>query len=309
MMHYNSNARYAIARNAFIIKNCKAINYIQRNLFRDGVKKHEEILWINNPVNKLYSSMLFAHYKPILGNTPIFISRCNSELASFFQDKGFETIKLGKEAMLRLDYPHFQKKSLRELINAGLKKASVKELGYSEETCDLLELFKTKCTHANKPQLKYLFNDVYLPSNRLFVIQDNEKNWLGAITIAKGQNIEIKTDLLLRKCNAPRGTMEGLIYSIFNILKEEGYKYWSLGEVPYIVYDSPFFSKEFFLNFTGRKLNFAYNYTGLYNFKNKFNPFWRETYICGKPNLGILTLLSAAFLSNLVSLIINRAVF
>ncbi len=275
--------------------------------FRDIQSDNEkEILWINNPNDNSKISLINSARGYLYHHKRVFVSRCNAEYANYYKENGFEILKFGKEAVLNLSKDHFMKKSLQELIKIGSKSGESKEILNSIENKDKLENFKNVCVHENEPQLKYIFNDVLLPKNRLFIFLGNDNNWLAAITISRSGSNKMTTDLMLRRKNAPKGVMENLIFNIFNTLKSEGYNYWSLGEVPFIVYDSPILTKEFLLNYSGRKLNFAYNYLGLYNFKNKFNPIWEETYLCGKPNLNFSSLLLIAFLTNLINLIISK---
>ena len=110
-----------------------------------------------------------------------------------------------------------------------------------------------------------------------------------------------------RRKNAPKGVMELLVYTIFKKLKSEGARTWSLGDVPYVVYNSKIFSKEFIINFTGRKLRFAYNYLGLYNFKNKFKPEWYDSLICTNSPCPFFALIKIARVSNLIKLIFYKA--
>ena len=277
-----------------------------KKIFFGSEDKNNCIIWINNPQYRFNLEALQAYNKLFLGDIPIFISSCNPELVPYFKSHNFELLKVGKEAVLDMDSNHFRKKSVKELIRAGLKKGSVREIYYSEEIKEKLEQFKLQCSHGKEPQLKYFFNDVLLPENRLFVFEGENGKWLGAITISCRSDGQVRTDLLLRKKDAPRGVMEALIKFIFDELKKEKFELWSLGEVPYIIYDSPIFSKEFLINFTGRRMRFAYNYLGLYNFKNKFNPIWNEIYICSKPRLKLFTIVKVAWISNLIKLVLQK---
>ncbi len=269
-------------------------------------KSNHSIIWINNPQYRFNLEALQAYNKLFLGDIPIFISSCSPELVPLFREYKFEILKVGKEAILDLSFPHLNKRSIKEMIRSGKKYGSAKEIYYSDEISNKLEKFKKDCAHGKEPQLKYFFNDVLIPENRLFVFEDEEENWLGAITIYCRMDGIVRTDLILRKRSAPKGVMEVLINFIFRTLKNEKFRTWSLGEVPYIVYDSPIFSKEFLINFTGRRMKFAYNYLGLYNFKNKFNPIWKEIYICSKPKLKLLTLVRILWISNLAKLVLKK---
>lgn len=270
-------------------------------------RKDKNIIWINNPQYHFNIVPLETYNKLFLNDIPIFISSCGKELVTFFVNNNFEVIKVGKEAILELNKNHFEKKSLMELVKAGLKHGKVEEIPYSLENAFLLEDFKNECAHGSEPQLKHFFTDNFSPDSRLFVFKDKLNQWQGGITISVKKDGKVNTELILRRKKSPRGTMEALVYSIFRTLISEGEKTWSLGEAPYVVYNSKIFSKEFFINFTGRRLRFAYNYLGLYNFKNKFNPNWADVYVCCKPRLTFSTLIKISWQSNMIKLICKKS--
>jgi lysylphosphatidylglycerol synthetase-like protein (DUF2156 family) len=275
--------------------------------FKLKSKEHKSIIWINNPQYRFDLVPLEDYNKLFLKDLPIFITSCSKELAQFFSQNKFETLKAGKEAILNLSKDHFSKRSLKDLINAGFRNGEIEEIFYSEENGEILEKFKLECVHGKEPQLKHFFNDKFLPISRLFVYKDKQKKWAGGILITPKGKGKVITDLILRREHSPRGTMESLIYFIASLLKDERNDTWSLGEVPYVVDSSKFLSKEFFINFMGRRLRYAYNYLGLYNFKNKFNPEWKDIYICCKPKLTLITLLKISWLSNLAKLILKKS--
>ena len=293
-------------QDAVILKNHGTLKKKDASGSRTVSRKSKSIIWINNPQYRFDLTALEHYNKLFLQDIPIFISSCSSELAPYFKKKNFELIKVGKEAVLDLSRHHLKKKSIKELIRAGNRRGNVIEIRYSDENRTKLEEFKLECVHGSEPQLKHFFNDVFLPKNRFFVLQDINGTWLGGITIYCLESGSVRTDLILRRKNAPRGVMEAVIKKIFDTLVNEGYKYWSLGEVPYIVYGSNPFSKEFFINFTGRQLRFAYDYLGLYKFKNKFNPIWNDIYICSRPKLKLITLIKISWVSNLIKLVFKK---
>lgn len=233
----------------------------------------------------------------------IFISGCSESEAIKLSKSGYAILRSSKEAWLDLHKNHFNKRSLRSVIKAGLKNGRTEEFFFNKINAEKFELLKTKTRHANRPQIKYFFESNFTNRHRLFVIKSDEGNWLGALLLSTNKD-DVKTELILRDNSAPNGIMEALIYSTFSILKKEGYRNWTLGEVPFIIKTSNYFSKEFLLNFLGRRLSFAYNYKGLFFFKNKFNPEWKDLYICSYPSLGIKTMAKAAWSSNLLQLII-----
>jgi Phosphatidylglycerol lysyltransferase, C-terminal len=288
-----------------IISLYKTKNY-ERVFQREKIPGNKPILWINNPHHYFTKTELNEDDRINSKNINVFINSCSSDYAKLFAEKNFKIYCAAKEAVLKMNLDHFGKKSIKELIRYGEKNGSIKEFDFSLENKIKLEQFKAECAHGKEPQLKYYFNDQFMPGTRLFAFVDHSGKWSGAILTAKNDERQIRTDLLLRRKDAIKGVMELLIYTIFNKLKSEGSKTWSLGDVPYVVYNSRIFSREFTINFTGRKLRFAYNYLGLYNFKNKFNPVWYDSFICTNSQHPILSLIKIAFVSNLIKLIFYR---
>lgn len=267
-------------------------------------RKSKWITFARIPIGYNFKDFLTNHVYSIKDN--LLIDGCNDGLAFELVDHGFEPIKVGQEAFFNLSYDHFNRKSIKELIRRGFRNRVFEEIGFSEKTKIELERFRKDCTHGNEPQLKYLFNTVFEPFFRLFVLKDENQKWLGAIMISIKENNFAQTELILRKKHAPVGVMEALIYSVFNQLKAEGFLYWSLGAVPFTVYEDTLFSKEGLLNFIGRRLRFAYNYEGLFFFKNKFNPIWIDYYFCIKPRLTFMLLFKILIKTNLLALIIFK---
>ena len=126
--------------------------------------------------------------------------------------------------------------------------------------------------------------------------------WGAVVTSVNGKN-KVHTELLLRREDAPVGIMEALIHDTYTILSSEGqFKYFSLGEVPFIYSSSRLGIKNRLLLKLGRFLKFIYNYEGLYLFKNKFNPDWHDLYIAETKRIRITTLLGIVVRSNLLKL-------
>ncbi len=275
-------------------KNFVEENSLSNSLFRSG--KENKFVWINHP--KSIGGINLVEQKKI------FITSCSEQIALSLKQKKFDAIKFGKEAILDLNEEHFYKKSLRDVVRAGSRHGVVEEISFSEESKRQLEKFKMVCIHGQKPQIKYFFNDVFSPQSRLFVYRNNNE-WLAAILVTQIDETFLRSELLLRIKTAPNGVMDALIFSVFNIFKKEGFKYWSLGDVPFIIKSSPKISREYLVNFLGRRLKFAYNYSGLFKFKNKFNPIWSDVYICSKPKLNLSAFLFLTSKSNLTKLVLS----
>ena len=210
----------------------------------------------------------------------------------------------GTEALLKTSYPHFKKKSLKELIKRGNKKLDFIEIDFDKDFELKLNSFYSKTRNGNKPQLKNLFRTNPDSSQRIFTAIDKDNNWQGLITLTQNSMYKYHCELLLKNKNAPQGTMEFLLKSIFDKLSQEGIRELSLGEVPFFNINSirlNFLEKIFIV--TGKSINFAYNSKGLYNFKNKFNPFWNDLYMISNKKIDLEDMYHLMRLTNLDSLI------
>jgi glycosyltransferase 2 family protein len=287
--------------------------YLEQNIiFTVNYKMPEmtskrKFVWINNPQYKYNFLSLQKHEKLFNSSKLVFVSSCSEDMSSFFSHKHFQKIRIAKEAVLNMSSDHFSDKSIMQLVKRGMRHGTVKEICYTQENAKKVEKFKKVSTHGKEPQLRYLFLDKFKENSRLFVFENEGGIWLGAISISYS-NEKIYTHLILRRKNAPVGIMEALIFSIYQELKKEGFNVWSLGDVPFVIYDSKFPSKEFFVNFIGRRLKFAYNFSGLYNFKNKFKPQWNDVYICCKPKFNFNSMLTISLISNLFLLVVTKLI-
>lgn len=212
------------------------------------------------------------------------------------------SINFGSEAVLLFEGNHFSKRSLKELIRRGKKKGTVFEAGYSEMNIRNLENLKAGSAHAGKPQLNFLFFTDYEPGMKLYFYQNNSNEIMAALLLSENSGLKIQAELLLRKKNAPIGAMEYLIYFAFNSLKDSRFKYFSLGEVPFVINNTERSLKTITLRLAGKFFSFAYNFEGLYNFKNKFNPVWNDLAICSSKKIRLFDFFMVAYRSNFLSL-------
>lgn len=219
-------------------------------------------------------------------NSNILIRGCNKHLVNELEKANFSSLQVGIEAVLNTSKPHFEKKSIRDLIKRGKRNGVIHKIPYSEIAKKKLAELQKLSSHGSEPQLKNLFQTEFNPNHKLFAFIDQNGNWLGAILTSKNSPEKIHTELLLRKRNAPAGIMESLVEYVWNDARINNFDFLSLGEVPFIAGKNK--SKDVkskLLWFIGNKLSFAYNYNGLFNFKNKFNPDWQNIYLCSSSKI------------------------
>lgn len=277
------------------------------------MKSYIEFIELNNSTKWIYSASLldmdqFFRSEFVLYNDStddIIIRGCNQKITDYLLHRKFQSILVGKEAILELDKELFTKRSVKEQIRRGMKHGSVKEIDYSKESIKQLADFKNRSSHASEPQLKYFFIDEFKAGTRLFVFKDTLEVWQAAVLVSKNSKWKIHTELLLRKKNTPNGVMEALLYQIYLTLRKDGILEWSLGEVPFIKDNDikfSLFSLQGLLIGIGRSLIYAYNYKGLYFFKNKLASRWDDIYMCATPKVKLKHFILLSIKSNLASL-------
>jgi len=225
---------------------------------------------------------------------------CCSELAGYLNKKGCELIRTGAQGMVDLEKLNKLSQTVIDLVRRGNKQGSVKEIPLSENNLQRVSEFITNTPYGAKPQLRFLFKNTFDSNSRCFVLSTAHNQWLGVLTVSLIGNNFVHTEMILRDKKAPAGVMESLFVSVMKILREEGAKHFSLGEVPFVspegMEESGFgvtlkqSLQESFLFNAGHLLRFAYNYKGLFDFKNKFDPEWRSVYICATPKLPFISL-------------------
>lgn len=233
----------------------------------------------------------------------IIIRGCPPPVSSLLSRYGFVSVYVGQEAILNLTCALFSKKSLRQLVSRGLRHGQVIEVPFSEQNQSRVDALKAQTHYGNRPFLRHLFHNRFEEHMRCFVFQGHTSEWLAAISVSRVNVEKMQTELMLRQVNAPVGVMEALVHGIFENLSAEGYREWTLGEVPFINSEGhPLNLKEKIVMTVGHIFRYAYNYRGLYRFKNKFEPSWRPVYLCGYPRVSYISLMEIFMKSNFFQL-------
>jgi hypothetical protein len=268
--------------------------------------------WVNLPLSGLpwvYNAEIPADYRlDDIGDklnekfkNGFLVRGCRAEFAEYMSLQGYDVIRTGAEGVIDLRVLDSVPDSLSRLADRGEKCGQVKELPLTLPNQKRVSSFMGFTPHALKPHLRFLFNTSFDANTRCFVINTAADKWLGVITVSTCGQGTCHTEMILRHSNAPVGVMEFLFLSVMKMLKSEGFQNFSLGEVPFITPDSlednnlrPSVKRsiqESLLFKSGHMLRYAFNYKGLYDFKNKFDPVWEPVYICSTAGITILSLL------------------
>ena len=228
------------------------------------------------------------------------LQNCSVQLRDYLLERGCQAAAMGAEAVLQL--PWRGKRSVRELARRGRRHGAIRELAHTPANQYTLNQFVTDSARGQAPQLKHTARPTFDGTTRCFVLEEAANHWLGAITISMVTPTYAHVERLLRRQQAPVGVMEAIITEIANTLVGEGVTELSLGNIfPPVPELDPVFeehrhSAELWrmsqLAFTlGRASKFAFNYEGLWRFKEKFSPTWRPLYLCATPRLSWATIL------------------
>jgi len=269
--------------------------------------KTNEIHWISLadiPVTESFKDIILTLKKAYPNG--VLLRGCSPAIANELRKEEFEILAIGQEAIIDLNQPIFNSRSLRQSARSGNRHNSIRKIELNNENCLKLNQLKKESSHGKKPQLKHLFIDTFNNHTECF-IAENKKGWDAAITFSRVNQYKIQAELLLRKVNAAPGTMEALIERVFKYLEQKNYLYFSLGEVPFELHDlkdQPL--KSHYLCKIGRAMHFAYNSGTLYKFKNKFYPIWQPVYLCGYPKISLLSLIEMGIRTNYLGLILSQ---
>jgi glycosyltransferase 2 family protein len=237
---------------------------------------------------------------------------CPRETAECFASKNCSTIRTGYEAVLDLQEPLHGGKKMRSTLARGARHGSVIEVPVNGPNRSLLETLKRESRHSDKPALRNLFRDEPDRTCRCFVFREPSGRWLAAMTLSKRGDKEMHTELMLRHRHAPGDIMECLVAGIRCILSGEGVKEWSLGEVPFLVMPDErrelHGSLEAFMFALMSRFRHAYDFEGLYRFKNKFGPSWRPVMLCSSIGLSPMLLAGMALAMGYTELLIHESI-
>ena len=271
-----------------------------------AIKLSRKCLWLNggsfgNVDN--FISTVKDHSK----KKRIIIRGCNKSVTELLKKEGYSETLFAKEAIIELDKKIELPEKLQRRINSLLNRGRVKEISFTEKNILLFNELLTKTIHWDKPQLQHLFQDRMTENTRLFVFEIIPDKWEGAILISKNSETKMQGEQFFRKKDGMNGIMDALVWKISTILMEERFSEFSLGEVPFVAKDKRhLFSKTNMLQFIGSKFRFAYNYNGLFHFKNKFATRWDDVFICSNSKLKFLDLFRIARKSNLLALTVYK---
>jgi len=238
----------------------------------------EELLWSFRDLCELH------------GGWPVFYEIGKENLAQFI-DLGLNIIKIGEEGRVLL--PEFSleggaRKGLRYIYNRIVKdgfRFEIVEPGGVEPLLPVLsEISSAWLADKNTAEKGFslgFFSESYLRHFPVALVKKDEKI-LAFTNLWPGGNLqELSLDLMRYLPEVPRGLMDFLFLSIMLWGKERGYRWFSFGMTPLAGLER---QKEATLwgnigAFVYRHGEHFYNFQGLREYKDKFDPVWEAKYL------------------------------
>ncbi len=213
------------------------------------------------------------------------------EYLSLYLDLGLTLLKLGEEARVPLSTFTMEGGS-RKAMRYQHKK--LQRDGYSfhilseEEAWNHIDEFKAisdswlkeKSTKEKGFSLGF-FNKDYLKNFPFAVIQQNDQIVAFANIWTSYNKSELSLDLMRKLPDVPNGIMDFIFIELMLWGQQEGYEWFNLGMAPLSGLENhelaPLWNKMASLIYTHGE--HFYNFQGLRQYKNKFDPVWKPKYL------------------------------
>jgi phosphatidylglycerol lysyltransferase len=243
------------------------------------------------------------------GGWPVFYEVSAKHLPIYI-DLGLTLFKLGEEAIIPL--PDFS-------LEGGVRKALRRTRKDAVKAGATFEMIPARDTHIFLPGLKEI-SDEWLATKRTkekgFSLGRFDERYLSSFPVALvrvgdavvafanvwlgGDRTEISVDLMRYTSVAPQGVMEFLLIELMLWGRENGYQRFNLGMAPMSGIENrslaPLWNRVGALLFSRGEP--FYNFQGLRQYKEKFNPIWEPRYLASPGGMVL-----PRILTNLASLI------
>jgi phosphatidylglycerol lysyltransferase len=224
------------------------------------------------------------------GGLPVFYEVDGSH-TGFYCDLGLALFKFGEQGRVPLKDFSLEgstRKDLRQTLHHVEKEGFRFEIIPPEGVSTLLPDFKRisnnwlndKNTKEKGFSLGF-FSPEYLTQFPHAVIRNDEKIVAFANILTGAEKEEISVDLMRYGLDAPHGVMEYLFVKLMLQRKQDGYRWLNLGMAPLAGLENdslaPVWDK--IGTFIFKHGEHFYNFQGLRQYKQKFNPVWQPKYI------------------------------
>ena len=218
---------------------------------------------------------------------------------------GMTVLRIAHEAII--DVQNFNiaggnNKNMRNAISALRKKGYVAQVHSAPQSDEFLARLRAVSDEwlammngSEKSFSLGWFDDDYIRNCPIMALHDPEGEILAFANLVPEYQINESTiDLMRRREEIPRGTMEMLFVSLFEWAKEQGFDTFNLGPSPFagVGQHSADPATEKAMHLIYQHMSNFYNFKGLHAFKEKFHPSWRPLYLAysGKGGLPVVAM-------------------
>jgi len=259
------------------------------------VAKGRSAIALGDPIGpeaeRLETIMAFSEFCDRNDWFPVFYEVLPDSLP-LYDSLGFQRIQIGEEAIV--DLANFSLKgkanqNLRTAINRLTKTGhtvQIYEPPLSQELLQQLKPVSDEWLQAKQGAEKRFsigwFHAEYLQDCYVGVVYDSHGKPIAFANVMNGyQRQEVTVDLMRHRDTAEKGTMDFLFVSLFQHFQHLGYDSFNFSLSPLAgVGKTPDAQQvEKGLNYFFEHLNQFYNFKGLHQFKEKFQPRWEPRYL------------------------------
>ena len=243
------------------------------------------------------------------GRWPVFY-QVDEDRLSAYVEMGLTLLKIGEEARVPLENFVLEGSSRKDLRRTSKK---LKEAGCTFEivpagiTDELLAELKvisdawlSEKNAGEKGFSLGFFQPEYIRGCPIALVRSNGRIIAFANMWQGGEQEELSMDLMRYLPDTPHGVMEFLFIELMLWGKQNGYRWFNLGMAPLAGIDAeplaPLWNQLAALTF--RHGDHFYNFQGLRQYKDKFDPVWTPKYFASPGGLGL-----PLILANLTTLI------
>lgn len=232
-----------------------------------------------------------------------------NETLSMYKNEGLNDIKVGEEAIMDVQSFSLEGSSRKDIRNSisRIEREEIKYLIFKMDEIPLKNLYDFEGLYnewivsRKFSSLSFSFNYYPLPAEKfayLILAYSKNDSLFSALTYYPYDNLKnMSLDLMLKSKDSINGIMEATIAKSVEFFKDKNISKISLGTAP-LLDITPEQANESKLVKNIKKIIFEnfnqlYNYKSLADFKKKFDPEWKSTYITYSKN-GNLTNIMAA---------------
>jgi phosphatidylglycerol lysyltransferase len=265
-------------RNAFIMYNTIGRSWVAMGDPIGPAEEWPELLWRFHEICDRYDGWTVFY-------------EIGLEKIHLYLDLDLSVLKLGEEARIPLETFSLEggtrkglRHSLHKLEKEGCTFEVITQEGIPLLLPELKRISDTWLSEKNTREKGFslgFFNEDYLKRFPAGIVRKNEKVVAFANIWTGGEKKELSIDLMRYNSEAPHGVMDYLFTHLMLWGKQEGYRWFSLGMAPLSGLEdrppAPLWNRVGVFIF--RHGEHFYNFQGLRQYKEKFDPAWEPRYL------------------------------